>query len=399
MVRPFHARFGLVLTIVLGLAATACSQDASHVQSQTTTDQLTGWVLQLDSDKYEERKLATEGLKKAGDQAVLPIYEAIKNGTSVEQQTRGFQILTDVALNSELIGDSAATQALEDLASHKQSPVARQAKATLHHIHSLRESRCIAALEKLGARFSFDQRNNSMPPPTQTFEYVSRRMANGVRLTDSWRGSASDLALLKYLPSFHAVECTTRKIGDEELAVIADADWINWLVLRRTSVTDKGLRAVSRLKNLQLLVVWYMPITESIFPRLAGLSEMEAVQMFGTKVTSDQTAKAHQASPTIHFDVRQGGFLGVSERLSAIPGPPGCHIAHPSPGTAADQAGLKDGDTIVKYDGKPVTSFLDLRELTGQTSAGKKIELDIIRRGNPIKITVELGEWSTNQMP
>ncbi len=57
-------------------------------------------------------------------------------------------------------------------------------------------------------------------------------------------------------------------------------------------------------------------------------------------------------------------------------------------GTAADKAGLKAGDVIVKVDGKPIRALADLRaELRGKSDQ-KTVALGIIRKSMEISVTV-----------
>ena len=57
-------------------------------------------------------------------------------------------------------------------------------------------------------------------------------------------------------------------------------------------------------------------------------------------------------------------------------------------GTAADKAGLKAGDVIVKVDGKPIRTLTDLRaELRGKSDQ-KTVALGIIRKSMEISVTV-----------
>jgi tetratricopeptide (TPR) repeat protein/tRNA A-37 threonylcarbamoyl transferase component Bud32 len=58
-----------------------------------------------------------------------------------------------------------------------------------------------------------------------------------------------------------------------------------------------------------------------------------------------------------------------------------------SPRSQAEQVGLKEGDVLVRYGGKPVTCAADL---TGR-AAGNGIELEVRRDGAPLKLTVRAG--------
>jgi C-terminal processing protease CtpA/Prc len=57
-------------------------------------------------------------------------------------------------------------------------------------------------------------------------------------------------------------------------------------------------------------------------------------------------------------------------------------------GTAADKAGLKAGDVIVKVDGKPVRTLADLRTELREKSDQKTVALGIIRKSAEMNVTV-----------
>lgn len=58
------------------------------------------------------------------------------------------------------------------------------------------------------------------------------------------------------------------------------------------------------------------------------------------------------------------------------------------PGSAAEKAGLKDGDIIVSIDGKKVESEKDIRRTMRNLDDPKPVSLDVVRDGKPLKLTV-----------
>jgi serine protease Do/serine protease DegQ len=62
-----------------------------------------------------------------------------------------------------------------------------------------------------------------------------------------------------------------------------------------------------------------------------------------------------------------------------------------SPGSAADQAGLKVADVIVAVDGDRVRNAIELRNAIGMLREGKQVALDYYRDGKLRKVSAVLG--------
>jgi len=92
----------------------------------------------------------------------------------------------------------------------------------------------------------------------------------------------------------------------------------------------------------------------------------------GSEMTADM-AKA------FNIDAQRGAF--VSEVL---------------PGSAAAKAGIKAGDVIVAVEGKPITSFAELRVKIGTTPPGKAVKIGLLRNGKPMDVSVTLDDSGTS---
>jgi len=85
----------------------------------------------------------------------------------------------------------------------------------------------------------------------------------------------------------------------------------------------------------------------------------------------------------IDSDMKEGLDLKVDEGV-LISG-----IIDDSP---ADEAGLEDGDVIVKFNGKAVTSPDELRDMVRDTAPGTKVALEIVRDGKNQTIELEISD-------
>ena len=76
---------------------------------------------------------------------------------------------------------------------------------------------------------------------------------------------------------------------------------------------------------------------------------------------------------------------------------PGLIVSFVIPGSAAEDAGLKEYDFIMKANDRELNSPKDLVEEVNKTGVGGKIKLDIIRGGKKMILTITVGEDTGNQ--
>src|SRR5881628_1997217 len=80
--------------------------------------------------------------------------------------------------------------------------------------------------------------------------------------------------------------------------------------------------------------------------------------------------------------------LAKSFRLS---GTDGALVTSVSEGSPAAKAGLKQGDVIVEYDGRPVGRAGDLPRAVAETPVGRAVSLKVVRDGAPVTLTATVG--------
>jgi len=79
--------------------------------------------------------------------------------------------------------------------------------------------------------------------------------------------------------------------------------------------------------------------------------------------------------------------LGLKSREGAL-------VTEVVPDTAAEKAGIQNGDVILKFDGKKITDSKCLRNVVAATPVGKKVEIVVSRKGKTITLTGEVGDRS-----
>lgn len=101
----------------------------------------------------------------------------------------------------------------------------------------------------------------------------------------------------------------------------------------------------------------------------------------------------------IIIDVPDGGYLGVRirdvngedvERLG-LPEERGVFVEDVEAGSPAAEAGLREGDVILEYGGRPVFSVRQFRRWVGDTPPGREVTMGIWRDGSRREISVRVG--------
>jgi len=92
------------------------------------------------------------------------------------------------------------------------------------------------------------------------------------------------------------------------------------------------------------------------------------------------------------------GYLGIQAQVSPqnLTDEDGVVVGDVLPGSPAADAHLQKGDVIRKFNGRGVKNFPELRSLVAQAELNKKIEVEVMRDGKPLKVSAELREQPPN---
>jgi serine protease Do len=88
------------------------------------------------------------------------------------------------------------------------------------------------------------------------------------------------------------------------------------------------------------------------------------------------------------------GYLGIQARPTqqGVTETDGVIIDDVYPNTPASDAKLQRDDVIKKFNGHSVRNITELRSLVSQVELNKKVEMEVVRGGNTMKITAEIKE-------
>lgn len=102
-----------------------------------------------------------------------------------------------------------------------------------------------------------------------------------------------------------------------------------------------------------------------------------------------------------------GSFLGIaiveinSERAAqlGLPQPQGVEVSSVVEGSAAAQAGLREGDVVLEFAGERVRGVEHFSRLVRETPVGRRVNLAIFRDGKQQTLTAEIRERKTPRVP
>ncbi|WP_039056763.1 serine endoprotease DegQ [Enterobacter sp. Bisph1] len=74
----------------------------------------------------------------------------------------------------------------------------------------------------------------------------------------------------------------------------------------------------------------------------------------------------------------------------------GAFVSEVLPNSGSAKAGIKSGDVIVSLNGKPLSSFAELRSRIATTEPGSKVKLGLLRDGKPLDVDVTLDKSTSS---
>jgi S1-C subfamily serine protease len=121
---------------------------------------------------------------------------------------------------------------------------------------------------------------------------------------------------------------------------------------------------------------------------LAGMARIAAV---GAQVVERLASMAPPVfavvpPPSRSRDSGARAFLGVQGDAETD----GAHVVSVVPGGAADRAGLREGDVVIRLAGAALTSFDDLRAALRQRKVGERVDVVFVRNGEQRSVTATL---------
>lgn len=378
----------LLMTGLLALGPVVAVADGPGETSSPETIPVTTirrWVADLDSDQFAVRELAMNRLIAAGAQVIDPVVSAMTDDRR-ETIARGVYVLERLAASGDGTAPETARAALQRLAAEQTSLAARRAVAAIEELALIRQQRAIKALSWLGARIQL--RPDPLGNPLRQRPY-------SIQIDPQWSGTDQHLVHLQSLIDIQRIVFRGPQVNDAWLQAIEPLPNVVSVSVVHARITDQGLAHLSKMPGLQRLNICYTPISDVAVESLRRLGNVQSLLLYGTNISEQGAAALQKELPPASIDLKNGAFLGVRADPNHRP----CVISMVVPNSAAQRAGLRIGDIITHYGGKPVDDFEGLRKEIGRNRAGQEVEMTIQRKGQPLAKRVQLGEWDFRQLP
>jgi hypothetical protein len=367
---PCRYHYWLIVTLLALLSSWVLADAVPADLSQAIDD--------LSSDVFLTREKASDKLLAAGAAAIAPLEAAAARG-ELETMARALAVLEQLAVDSkeESVRD-AALAAVQRLSISELPRVASRAEALVEAIAELRRTQAIAHLTALGATY------------TDRPQLIgSGILPHLLEIGPDWRGEDSDLKVLAAISDLQAVSLSSDKVTDAWVEHLTAIPALQYLKLKKTKVTARGIARLKQFKELNAVDLLYFPVDDEAIRPLAEMRQLSIIRLYGTKVSKEGAAKLAADLPTTKIDVRRGGFLGIGIE----PHPLGCIISRVEAKSMAAKAGLEPGDVILSIGGEKPGSFEELTKVIGRFEPGDEVALQLYRDRERETLKVKLGEW------
>jgi hypothetical protein len=157
--------------------------------------------------------------------------------------------------------------------------------------------------------------------------------------------------------------------------------------------TIDDLRPLAELHQQQYLRLEGAAIDDAVVKLFEPRRELARLELWNTRVRVAAIDSLKARHPNAEIYVRNRALMGVACQNHAL----GALVVRVSPDTAAHAAGIEEQDVITAIDGEKVPDFDRLTARVAQHEPGDTIELDILRNGETLSVSLTLRSWEEYQ--
>jgi hypothetical protein len=382
-----QALFGQARPELTGLPQADASEIATDFSSDVDLDFLEQQIAALNDASYRARQLARWRLEQY-PLATLQVIERCIENVDYNTGAQLVDLLSVMATHRDLSISVKSRQILGDKA-NRVSSIGRLADNAVRAIADLQEEQAIEILLHHGGRIGF--------PESLGFSINARvAMASdhlALWINERFTGNDETIAWIQFLKSIETVFLEGPNIDSRHFRAIAKLPNIKSLKLKHVDMTAEDLELFKSLTSLEHLGLNYVNIDDRTLSTLAELPISQSLRLYGTRISPAGAERLAKQLDGIEIYCGRGGYLGVGTD------PSNTEVTIVTPGSGADQAGIRVRDEMTHIDGVPIKDFAELRAELGKHNAGDSIKVRVKRRVSPIRtesieleLEVTLGE-------
>jgi len=131
-------------------------------------------------------------------------------------------------------------------------------------------------------------------------------------------------------------------------------------------------------------------INSQIYSRSGGFQGIAFAIPIDAAMNVERQLLAHGKVERGHLGVGVQEVTASLAKSFGLDRPRGALVAQVEPGSPAEKAGLKAGDVIVGFDGKPIDQSNQLPPLVAQVKPGNQAKIDVWRAGKQVSLSVSV---------
>ena len=333
----------------------------------------------LDSPEFRTRELASWRLRQY-PAAAIDLIESAAPDASINSASQQVVILDLFLSHSDTAIKTAAYDTLKRFSLTKTTALASLAASSVKGIEDEFERQAYEILTHAGANVGYLDINNY---GTAGKAYTKEDLI-GVEIKDGvYTGSREALTWIRHLKSARIVSLEGEFASPEILALVAQMPEVKKILLRgkyirpgvyETKLKPADLLILNQLEEIKHFEIRYMSIDDSFVSAICQLPITETLRLFGTAITERGKNEIAQKLDDVSIYRGNGGFLGIgSQVLRPVV------VNTVQPNSAAQKAGIREGDTITEIQGESIRDFAGLRETIAKYSPNEMLLIKLQR--------------------
>jgi hypothetical protein len=274
----------------------------------------------------------------------------------------------------------AVLAALSRVTQSTTLPVGRRAAEVEIRLESVRQDRAIQFFRSLGAEINPEFND------TWTSLYLTAPVF-ALELGPNWKGTEKDLERLKWLRDVQQVSLVGPKVTDSWLRHVHAMPGVISVKIKHADISLAAIEELTTFERLRVLRLMFIPLGDEMVPQLEKCDTLFRLLVISPKLTEEGEKRLKNRFNDL-VECSQGAMLGVRAGLEEP-----WSIREVVPGSAAERAGLRPQDRIVKWNGQEIDTFPELKALISKCRPGESAQVEVERGTQILPLKIICGEW------